>query len=57
MFSGEQAVADEAVDYPVQCTHGCALAVWSMPESEAARWTCQAAAWDKYQCHATDREQ
>jgi hypothetical protein len=57
MFSGEQAVADEAVDYPVQCTHGCALAVWSMPESEAARWTCQAAAWDKHQCHATDREQ
>lgn len=60
MFSGEPAApgtADDATEYGPQCTLGCALAVWSMPEPEAARWACPAPARNSRQCDAEHKEQ
>lgn len=47
MYSGKRegnGVAGNVLDYPAQCPLGCAVAVWSMPEPEAERWECPAAA-------------
>jgi hypothetical protein len=53
MYSVEQAQAElggDVLDHAAGCGRGCALAVWSMPESEALNWRCPAAGWDLPRC-------
>lgn len=38
------------------CPCGCALALWSMPETEAIRWECQVARRGKRQDQCPDQQ-